>query len=185
MQTILGSWDRTGVLGRNAASKFAQACAEFELCNSYRTFNYQYSDTGLFGIVLSAPDNKLNDAMWYVLDSMVRLCHNLTEEELVRAKASLKASILAGNDSNQQMAENMGGQVINFGRRMSIQETFARIDAITVEDINVTANHIINDEDHALAGTLLFTSLHFTLLLLMLLLLLLLLLLANTYIYLA
>ena len=153
MQSILGSWDRTGAVGRNAASKFAQACAEFELCHSYNTFNYQYSDTGLFGMVLSVPDNKLNDAMWYVLDSLVRLCHNLTEEELVRAKTSLKASILASSDSNGQIADNIGKQVLQFGRRMSIQETFARIDAITVEDINITANKIINDEDHALAAT--------------------------------
>lgn len=153
MQSILGSWDRTGAIGRNAGSKLAQAAGEFSLCHSFRAINYQYSDAGLFGVVITSPDNKLDDSMFYVLDSLVRLVHNLTEEELVRAKTSLKASLLAGNDSNSQVAENIGKQILQHGRTMPIYELFARIDAITVEDINKTANDVINDEDHALAAT--------------------------------
>jgi len=50
-------------------------------------------DTGLFGIYLVAPDNKLDDAMWYTLDNLVRLCYNVTDEEVARAKTQLKANL--------------------------------------------------------------------------------------------
>lgn len=39
------------------------------------------------------PDNKLDDAMWYTLDNMVRLCHNVTDDEVERAKTQLKAGM--------------------------------------------------------------------------------------------
>ena len=49
-------------------------------------------DTGLFGVYLVCPDNKLDDAMYFTLDNLVRLCHNVTDEEVVRAKTQLKVT---------------------------------------------------------------------------------------------
>ena len=102
IQTILGSWDRTSPLGRNAASKLAQEVCEHELAHSFMTFNTCYKDTGLFGIYLVCPDNKLDDAMWYTPDNLVRLCHNVTDEEVARAKTQLKANMLMQLDSFSQ-----------------------------------------------------------------------------------
>lgn len=152
MQTLLGSWDRSSAAGRNVSSRFAANFADHELGHSFTTFNTSYKDTGLFGVYLVAPDNKLDDAMWYTLDNMVRLCHNVTDQEVERAKTQLKASMLMQLDSFSNVAEDIGRQVLTYGRRMSSAETFARIDAITTDDIKRTANKVINDEDHALAA---------------------------------
>ena len=152
IQTILGSWDRTSPLGRNAASKLAQEVCEHELAHSFMTFNTCYKDTGLFGIYLVCPDNKLDDAMWYTPDNLVRLCHNVTDEEVARAKTQLKANMLMQLDSFSQTAEDIGRQMLTYGRRMSNAEMFARIDAINTSDVKATANKFINDEDHALAA---------------------------------
>jgi hypothetical protein len=62
----------------------------YNLAHSFTTFNTCYKDTGLFGIYMVAPDNKLNDLMWYTMDNMVRLCHNVTDAEVDRAKTQLK-----------------------------------------------------------------------------------------------
>jgi processing peptidase subunit beta len=126
--------------------------AEFDLAHSYTTFNTCYKDTGLFGIYLVCPDNKLEDAMWYTTNNLVRLCHNVTDEEVERAKTQLKASMLMQLDSFSNIAEDIGRQMLTYGRRMSSAETFARIDAITTADIKKTANKVVNDEDHALAA---------------------------------
>ena len=103
--------------------RLGQDVAGNELAHSYTTFNtcykvgyhttpyqqhaamipsrntitnlYLSQDTGLFGIYLVAPDNKLDDAMWYTLDNLVRLCYNVTDEEVARAKTQLKANLYA------------------------------------------------------------------------------------------
>jgi processing peptidase subunit beta len=90
--------------------------------------------------------------MWYTLDNMVRFCHSVKEEEVARAKTQLKANMLVQLDSFSHIAEDIGRQMLTYGRRMSAAEIFARIDAITTSDIKATANKFINDEDHALAA---------------------------------
>jgi len=152
MQTILGAYDRTSGFGRNVASKMCQEIAQGELAHSASTFNTCYKDTGLFGLYLVAPDNKVEDLMWYVMNNLVRLVHYPTQEELKRAKTSLKATMLMGLDGHTNVAEDIGRQLLTYGRRMTPAEIFHRIDAITVPDIKATAAHIINDKDHALAA---------------------------------
>jgi len=152
MQTILGSYDRTSGHGKNVASKMCQEVAEHELAHSISTFNTCYKDTGLFGIYAVAPDNKLDDLMWYVMGNLVRMAHNPSVEEVERAKVNLKATMLMGLDGNSNVTEDIGRQLLTYGRRMTPAEIFSRIDAITVDDIKATATKVINDQDHALAA---------------------------------
>lgn len=152
MQTMLGSYDRTQGLGRNHASRLCQEVAEHELAHSVSAFNTCYKDTGLFGIYMVCPDNKLDDLMWHVMNNLVRLVHTPSEEEVERAKLQLKAIMLMGLDGHSNVAEDIGRQLLTYGRRMTPAEIFSRIDAVTTSDIRATAAKFINDQDHALAA---------------------------------
>lgn len=152
MQTILGSYDRASGAGKNLASKMCQEVAQHELAHSVSTFNTCYKDTGLFGVYLVAPDNQLDDLLWYVMNNLVRLVHAPSEEEVQRAKTNLKATMLMGLDGHSNVAEDIGRQLLTYGRRMTPAEIFSRIDSITVDDVKATAAKFINDEDHALAA---------------------------------
>ena len=103
MQSILGSWDRTSGSGRNIASKFGQEVAEHELAHSFMTFNTAYKDTGLFGIYAVAPDNKLEDLMWYMTSNLVRIVHKTTDEEVRKREersAELSGLFIKKEDQN-------------------------------------------------------------------------------------
>jgi len=152
LQTMLGSYDRASGFGKNVASKMCQEVAEHELAHSISTFNTCYKDTGLFGIYAVAPDNKLDDLLWYVMGNLVRMVHKPSEEEVERAKVNLKATMLMGLDGNSNVAEDIGRQLLTYGRRMTPAEIFSRIDSISVDDIKATAGKVINDQDHALAA---------------------------------
>ncbi len=90
--------------------------------------------------------------MWYTLENLVRLCHSVSDLEVERAKIQLKANILGNLRSSSNVTEDIGRQLLTYGRRMTHQEIFARIDAVTTADIKSAANKYINDEDHALAA---------------------------------
>lgn len=152
MQVMLGSYDRTQGLGRYHASRMGEDIAAQELAHSVSAFNTCYKDTGLFGVYMVCPDNKVDDLVWTVMNNLVRLVHIPSDEEVERAKFQLKAIMLAGLDGHSNVAEDIGRQLLTYGRRMTPAEIFSRIDAVTRDDIRATATKVINDKDHALAA---------------------------------
>mmetsp|Transcript_16160 Transcript_16160/g.31230 ORF Transcript_16160/g.31230 Transcript_16160/m.31230 type:complete len:466 (+) Transcript_16160:204-1601(+) len=152
MQTMLGCWSRTSGLGANGGSKLCQAIAENEAAHSIMSFNSCYKDTGLFGVYAVAEPTSLNDLMFHTLESMVRLCHRTTEEEVARARTQLKATMLAHLDGSSQVCEDIGRSMLTYGRRLSPAEIFARIDAVDAAAVKATANKFINDQDVAMAA---------------------------------
>ena len=150
MTTILGSYTASSGIGNNIAATMCQEVAD--IAHSISAYSLSYSDTGLFGMVATAPDNQLDDLMWNVMPSMVRLAHLFSEEEFVRAKLVLKKQILASMDGDIAAGEEMARQLQTIGRVMPLAETLARVDALTMEDVKAAANEVINDQDHALAA---------------------------------
>jgi processing peptidase subunit beta len=152
LQAVLGSWDRRSNVGNDGASRWSIDLAEHELAHRAGSFGFAYKDAGLIGVMGVAPDNKLDDFMWHTLDNVVRLCHNLTDEEVERAATSLKSSRLLSTASATAGAADLAGQMLSHGRCVSAAEFFARVDALSTADVKSTAMDFIHDQDHALAA---------------------------------
>lgn len=82
----------------------------------------------------------------------MRLCTNVGEAEVERAKAQLKASILLSLDGTTAIAEDVGRQLITTGRRMMAGEIERKIDAITEKEVMDFANRKLWDKDIAISA---------------------------------
>ena len=107
----------------------------------------------LWGIYLVTDQiGRLDDLVHFALREWIRLCNNVSEAEVERAKAQLKASILLSLDGTTAVAEDIGRQLITTGRRMLPAEIERHINAITEKDIMDFANRKLWDKDIAISA---------------------------------
>lgn len=152
MQTILGNWDRTMTAGANMASSLCRKVGENNLAHSLKSFRVTYNDTGLFGVFAAAEPHTLWDLSSNIMYEMVRLSYQPTTDEVERAKVQLKSAILSDLDGSTAVCEDIGRQLLTYGRRMTPAEMFARIDAVDVNAVKAAARAVVNDKDLVLAG---------------------------------
>jgi len=154
-QSLLGVFDAKNTGSQHSSSPMVNQFAKYGVATSASPFCTCYSDTGLFGIYTSADIHSYDDAntvMQIVQDEMVSLCTGNTDEDIARGKAQLKFNMLQQMDGTSANAEEIGRQLITFGRRMSLAETFARIDDITPADVKRVAEKLIWDQEVAFAA---------------------------------
>ena len=154
MGAYLGSFDTaTGsLLPKNRTSRLASDHGEQAAATALTVINASYKDSGLFGIYFNAPDNRLEDGMWYSLWNLVRLVHKATDADVAFAKTQLKAQLAVAQGTPAGLAANLAQTVSAHGRPVSLKEMLDRIDAVDAAVVKATAKAIINDNDHALAA---------------------------------
>lgn len=107
----------------------------------------------LWGIYL-VTENKtqIDDLVHFTLREWSRMSFNVSEAEVERAKAQLKASILLSLDGTTATAEDIGRQIVTTGRRMEASEVERVIGAITEKDVMRFAQKKLWDQDIAIAA---------------------------------
>jgi mitochondrial-processing peptidase subunit beta len=145
-QAIVGSWNRGLAGGANMASKLAQVVAQNGLAQSFMSFNTAYNDTGLFGIyMVSDHKSDLDDLVYEVQQEWVRLCLGATEAEVARAKTQLKASLLLSMDGTTPVCEDIGRQLLIYGKRYSWPEIYKMIEEIDYKTVRRVASEYLYD----------------------------------------
>jgi mitochondrial-processing peptidase subunit beta len=76
----------------------------------------------------------------------------VTEAEVERAKAQLRASLLLSLDSTTPVAEDIGRQLVTTGRRMSPEEIEKVVGSVSVADVRRVANERLWDQDLAISA---------------------------------
>ena len=61
------------------------------------------------------------------------------EQELIRARNMLKCNVLTQLESRLVLFEDMSRQILTYGKREHIRDTCAKIDAVTVDDLQEIA----------------------------------------------
>ena len=131
--TLIGSWGRTQGSGSNCSSYMALSSAQHNLCHSFQSFNTSYKDTGLWGIYFIAEKSKLEEFVWHLGHQWMQLCSQVTDEEVSRAKDLLKTNMLLQLDGSTPICEDIGRQMLCYGRRVPLPELETRIDAVDAD----------------------------------------------------
>jgi processing peptidase subunit beta len=88
----------------------------------------------------------------FTLREWSRLSFNVSEAEVERAKAQLKASILLSLDGTTAVAEDIGRQIVTTGRRLSPEDIEVAIGKITEKDVMDFAQRKLWDKDVAVSA---------------------------------
>ena len=116
------------------------------------TLSYTNTGAGLF-VIITTPDSKLDDLLWYAMPNLVCLAYSISDKELLHAtKLALKASICSLYNCDVLSGETMAAQIQTIRRVMPLAEALARVDALTIAIVKATAGEVINNQNHALAA---------------------------------
>ncbi len=124
----------TNVVGGGMASRLFQEVRENRgLCYAIYAFHAPYSDSGMFGLYAGTDATDLPELMKVVVDEIRAAATNITETEIARVKAQMKAGLLMALESSSARAEQLARQMIIHGRPIPLEEIVAKIDAVTVD----------------------------------------------------
>lgn len=122
----------TTILGGGMSSRLFQEIREKRgLAYSVSSFMTGYQDAGILGVYAGCAREQVEqliDALHEVLASMQVLPG---DEEMLRAKNQMKASIVMSRESTSSIAEWMARHLHVYGRYRAAEELLAEIDAVT------------------------------------------------------
>eukprot|EP00811_Abedinium_folium_P036551 NODE_9250_length_1436_cov_18.935065.p1 GENE.NODE_9250_length_1436_cov_18.935065~~NODE_9250_length_1436_cov_18.935065.p1 ORF type:complete len:296 (-),score=99.97 NODE_9250_length_1436_cov_18.935065:322-1209(-) len=124
------------------ANKMQVGCAE-----EFECFYKGYKDTGIFGFYAACDEVAVEHCVGELMFHVALLSHSVTDEEVERAKRELKLELFGGSDSSAATCEEVGTQVLKYGRGLPPAEMLLRIDAIDAQEIQRVAwTHLHNRE---------------------------------------
>ncbi|MDO8606679.1 MAG: pitrilysin family protein [Phaeospirillum sp.] len=123
------------LLGGGMSSRLFQEVREKRgLVYSIYSFASSYSDGGLFGVYAGTGEDEVSELIPVMCDEIVKVGLGVRDDEVQRARAQLKASILMSLESTTSRCEQLARQMAVYGRPLPVSEVVAKVEAITAED---------------------------------------------------
>jgi predicted Zn-dependent peptidase len=139
-------------LGGGMSSRLFQEAREKRgLCYSIFAQAGSYADTGLITVYAGTSAEDIRALAELTVDEMRRVADDLTEAEVARARAQMKAGLLMGLESPTARAERLARLLSIWGRVPSVAETVARIESVTRAEVTAFAAHVAEAGQAALA----------------------------------
>ena len=121
----------TTLFGGGMSSRlFQEVREERGLAYSIYAFTGPYSDSGLFGIYAGTGEVETAELVPVLAEQFGAVAARVEPEEVERARAQLRASVLMSLESSGARCERIGHHLTIFGRVIPLAEIVARIDAV-------------------------------------------------------
>jgi predicted Zn-dependent peptidase len=141
------------ILGGGMSSRmFLEIREELGLAYNISTSFDDYSHYGYLATAAGVPNDKLDKAISAILGEYKRIRDEaVPESELNKARDFVKGTSLISLESSSSLAMFIGGEEILTGKPMTIDEVFAKLDAVTPAAIQAVARDIIKEQGLNLA----------------------------------
>jgi predicted Zn-dependent peptidase len=134
----------TNALGGGMSSRLFQEAREKRgLCYSIYAFHVPYSDIGMFGLYAGTDAADTAGLMRLIVEEIANATETLSETEVSRAKAQMKAGLLMALESSGERIGQMARQLITYGRPLAVDELVAKVDAVTAESARAAGRALL------------------------------------------
>ena len=133
------------ILGGGMSSRlFLTIREERGLAYAVYSFRMAHADTGGWGVYVGTTPDQAETCLQLIVDEVQRVVNDgVTAAELARAKGSMRGGLaLAMEDPNSRMIR-LGRDELNGAPHLSIDERIARVEAVTLEDVQGIAQTIL------------------------------------------
>ncbi|MBC6437557.1 MAG: insulinase family protein [Rhodobacteraceae bacterium] len=139
-------------LGGGMSSRLFQEIREKRgLCYTINAHVGSYDDTGMMTIYAGTGAGDLPELVRLTVDELMRAADELSQAELDRARAQMKAGMLMGLESPSARAERLAQLVAIWNRVPPLKETIARIDAVTLDHLRGHGAAMVGSDKAAMA----------------------------------
>jgi predicted Zn-dependent peptidase len=136
------------VLGGGMSSRLFQEIREKKgLAYAVFSFHALYQDTGQFTVYAGTRPGNAEEVVRLIQAQIERLLTSgLTDDELSRAKESIKGHLVLGLESTRNRMTRLGKNAVTGGELLAVDEVIRRIDAVDLESAHRVASDVLDRE---------------------------------------
>ncbi len=133
------------LLGGGMSSRLFQEIREAKgLVYSVYSFMSSFQDGGIFGIYAGTGEQEISEVVPLICNELIRSTKDISFEEITRARAQIKASILMSLESTSSRCEQSARQLLVYNRVIPVDEVIAKVDAVDEHAVMAAAARIIS-----------------------------------------
>ena len=135
----------SSLLGGGMSSRLFQEIREKRgLVYGISSFSSSYTDTGMFGIYAGTGETQIAELIPVLCDELKNSPNSISEKEINRGKAQLKASLMMGRESAFRRCESAARQLLVFNRVIDPSETIKLINLVSKDSVEKIAKQIVS-----------------------------------------
>ena len=137
----------SALIGEGSSSRLFLAVREkLGITYQINSFLNSYCDTSAFGIYFSTNQNQYARVIDIIYKEFKKLKDiPITERELKKVKEYLKGGIILSLESTTNRMMRIANSILYYDKVLSVEDYISKIEKITSEDVQRTANELLND----------------------------------------
>lgn len=136
------------MLGEGSSSRLFQAVREkLGITYQINSFLNSYQDVSAFGVYFSTNGKQAERGMNIVVKEFLKMKEKkITEKELSRVKEYIKGGMLLSLENTTNRMIRIANSFLYFNRVVSLDDFLKKIDLVTVDDITLCANELLDEK---------------------------------------